>query len=338
MDIELDRDDLDKSIEVLSSAARTLRLTRFESLSYRALMLSVDVATVTWVAAIVVGAFLPNWIVRVLAAVGGVSILVGLVSVVLNIPLFVRVFRESSSLKKLGLSSLSRSLWVESRRHRWISRARSYLLVGVGGFLGFAGVALSIAGALSPEARLELLFSGVPLAIIAGLLLAARYLRNQRERIDLTANAEELRNALRGLRERAGNARMVAVPSVILEQTAKIESAQIVKERRDAVLQSAASPKKEYAIAFNGDAVEQRAMLSLADRVELEDLVEQLSAEVESRAGGGTGVAAVLRAATKSKRVEIDYQIDRISRRIYITAVLPGVGGSPAFPGGANNA
>ena len=47
MDIELDRDDLDKSIEVLSSAARTLRLTRFESLSYRALMLSVDVATVT---------------------------------------------------------------------------------------------------------------------------------------------------------------------------------------------------------------------------------------------------------------------------------------------------
>ncbi len=48
MDIELARKDLDKSIEALSSAAQALRLTRFERLLYRTLMLSVDVATVTF--------------------------------------------------------------------------------------------------------------------------------------------------------------------------------------------------------------------------------------------------------------------------------------------------
>jgi len=36
--IELDRNDLDKSIEVLSGAAQALQLTRFERLSYRALL------------------------------------------------------------------------------------------------------------------------------------------------------------------------------------------------------------------------------------------------------------------------------------------------------------
>ena len=155
--VELDRNDLDKSIEVLSSAAQALRLTRFKSLSYRALMLSVDVATVTFVIIIIIAIIKvfftqppvdapspPSLVIQVLTAVFGVSIGVGIVSLVLNIPLFVRVFRERARLKKLGLSSLSRSLWIESRRSRWISRARSYLLIGVGMVLALFAAGLLI--------------------------------------------------------------------------------------------------------------------------------------------------------------------------------------------------
>jgi hypothetical protein len=353
--IELDRNDLDKSIEVLSSAAQALQLTRFQSLSYRALMLSVDVAIACFVLSIIIiiaaaparvdAADRWEWVygvVGVLSVVSSLSILVGLVSLVLNIPLFVRIFRERTRLKKHGLASLSRSLWIESRRSRWISRARSALLIGVGMFFVAGGAALSIAGALTPERRTELFLWAASVAIVGVLLLGARYLRNQRERIALTENAEELKRALQRLRERAGDAEVVTVPSELLEQTANIEAAQIAKERKDAVLRSIASPSKEYAVAFDRSAMEQRAMLSIAERVELEDLVEQLGEEV-AKPEPQEGVTApakdtTLRGSIKSKRVEIDYVIDRTSRRIRINTVRQREGGSGTSVNGAGHA
>jgi hypothetical protein len=338
--IELDRTDLNKSIEVLSSAAQVLQLSRFESLSYRALMFSADVATV--ISIILIIDFI---VIVVILSMGNpitgltslfailvfpiiLCILVGLVSLALSIPLFVRVFREKARLNKLGLNSLTRSLWIESRA--WISRARSYLSIAIS-IIALISVATLFIGA--PGDILDYLFA-VLFALTAALLFAARYLRNQRERMILSANAEELKNALQGLRQRAGDVEIVAVPSELLEQTAKIESASIARERKDAVLRSITTPSKEYAVAFDRDAIEQRAKLDVADRIELEDLVEQLSAEAaESQAGGGTITA--FRAATQGKRIEIDYTLDQTSHRIGITAVRLRVGDPSASPSGA---
>jgi len=174
---------------------------------------------------------------------------------------------------------------------------------------------------------------------LAALLVLARYLRNQRERIDLAASAEVLKKVFQGLQHRAGKAEVVSVPSELLEQAARIESAQIAKERKDAVLQSVAFRPTGYAIAFDRHAAEQRATLSVADRVELEDLVAQLStdgAQLESQAGP---VAGALSGATKSKRVEIDYVIDHASRSIRIIALRHGVdSSSPASLNGSSHA
>jgi VIT1/CCC1 family predicted Fe2+/Mn2+ transporter len=116
-----------------------------------------------------------------------VCIVVGIVSLVLNIPVFVRVFRERAKLKKLGLSSLSRSLWIESRRNRWISRARGILLVFIGIFSVITAAILILFAEFAPEPDLTLPLALVGLfyVVTGTLLLAARYLRNQRERIDL---------------------------------------------------------------------------------------------------------------------------------------------------------
>jgi hypothetical protein len=346
--IELDRSDLDKSIEVLSSAAQALQLTRFQSLSYRALMISADAATVLLFASSAIPLIINTEdLIRsnffaffiVVGILFDLSIFVGIVSLLLSIPLFVRVFRERARLKKLGLSSLSKSLWMESRRSRWITRGRGWLLLGTGVFLLLGAVQTAVVAFLEKEQfpwRVGISLA-VFFALTAVFVLAARYLRNQRERMALTADVEELRRAAQNLRERAGNAEVVTVPSELLEQTAKIESAQIASERKDAVLQSIASPSKEYAVAFDRSAVKQRATLDIADRMELEDLVEQVGAEAtESQAG--TGTITALRAATKSKRIEIDYLIDQASHRIRITAVRPGIDGSPASSNGATHA
>jgi len=148
-----------------------------------------------------------------------------------------------------------------------------------------------------------------------GLMVAGRYLRVQRERMDLATSAEKLTKALQRLRHRGIST--VSVPESLLEQTAKIETAQIAEERKGAILESVSSRPTGYAIAFDRDAAEQRKTLDVADRIELADLVAQLSIagmQLAPREG-------MQRDRTPNNRVEIDYVIDSASRSIRVTAL-----------------
>jgi hypothetical protein len=374
--IALDSKNLQGGIEALSSAARAFQLTPFERGAHRALMVSVDVAVGSFVAFVaLIG------IIAILAARGlepkdftpvqqafvfaplaastvafAFAVVVGTVSLALNIPLLRKFYRERARLKELGLSSLSESLWKESRRGRWISRARGVLLTVVGIFMFFGffgGVVASLVGLMTPTQMTEFegeiesewefwLWGALFYATMAVLIFSARYLQNQRERMELTASAEELKKALETLRQHAGNSEVVPVPSELLEQAARIESAQIAKERKDAVLQSVAARPTGYAITFDPDAAKDRATLGVADRVELEDLVAQLStggAQFESQPGAVAGAeGATLRGITKSQRVECDYVIDQASHGIRIIAVRHGGGGSHSSPNGHGHA
>ena len=131
----------------------------------------------------------------------------------------------------------------------------------------------------------------------------------------------------------------MSVPSELLEQAAKIESAQIAEKRKEAVLQSVAVRPTGYAITFDPYAAKDRATLGVADRVELEDLVAQLStegAQLKSQEGAvARAEGATLRNITKSQSVEIEYIIDQASRGIRITAVRHGGGGSHSSPNDA---
>jgi hypothetical protein len=339
MAFALSPNELERIIEVLSSAGQRLQLTRFERLSYRALLVSVDLAIVSFFGFILAGIFIvlsfdPKhaldswwWVpAGISALVFVVSILVGIIALALNIPLLRKTFREGRRLKRLGVHSLSKSLWKQSRRTRWISRLRGVLLVAIAIFilLGMVLASGAVIGADDSGDRIFLGFMALLYAMIAGLLFAARYLRNQRERMDLAASADELRKALQSLREREG-AEVISVPAELLERTVIIEAAQITKERKDAVLQSAAFRPKAYAVAFSRDAAEQRAALSVPDRIELEDIVADLStdgAQLGAQAEAVPGpTGAPLRATTSSEHVEVDCLIDPVSRGIQIIAL-----------------
>jgi hypothetical protein len=352
MAVALSPNEFERTIEVLSNAGQTLQLTRFERFSYRALLLSVDALLVSFIVYIFLlyaGApvgedsskQLGPWLsvlVDVPLAVLGLSVVVGLVSLALNIPLLLRTFREARKLKQLGLGSLSISLWKESRRSRRMSRIRGAALVGIGVII-LVAVVISLAREEGRDTSTS--FVELFIAMAAGLMLAARYLRNQRERMDLASSAEQLKKALLSLRQRKGP-NVVSVPAELLEQTARIEAAQIGNERKDAVLQSAAFRPNAYAIAFSREAAGERAALGVEDRVELEDLVAELSTKgepLESQAQPVPGTEGMtLLAATKSQRVEIEYVIEHASRGIRVTAVRPGAETSDAPLNGASHA
>ena len=353
MAVALSPNELERTLEVLSNAGQTLQLTRFEKLSYRALLLSVDGMLVSFLLIMLILFLsggepldLAGKLVGVLATFFTASGVVGIVSLMLNIPLLIKTFREARRLKRLGLNSLSTSLWKENRRGRWISRIRGILLISMG-IVILMIAATALGGALmmgvgfgDRDERIILSFVVLFPLTIAALLFAARYLRNQRERMDLAASAEGLRKALLSLRQREGP-EIVSVPAELLEQTARIESMAISNERKDAVLQSAASRPNAYAVAFSREAVQQRATLSTADRVGLEDLVAELStngAQFASQAQAIPGTdGPTFLGASKSKRVEIEYVIDRASRGIRVISVRPGAEASPAVLSGTGH-
>jgi hypothetical protein len=330
--IALDSKDLEGGIEALSNAARAFRLTPFERGVYHALLISVFVTAWSAITLILLAVLLEHR-----ANVGNVVHDVGLpalivmvcglclatVALVLNIPLAARLYRERGRLRELGLASLSKSLWKARWRGRWISRAFRW-----GPTIAFI-FALAIAYGeeiADPDPVDVVIFALLLSMFIVVLLVLSGYLRNQRERMEIAASAEELKKGLQSLQQLAGKSEKVSVPSELLEQAARIETAQIAKERKDAVLQSVSAAPSGYGVAFDPAAAEQRRMLDVPDRVELEDVVAQLSIEGPDKLKSDAGAAvppegAIRRGETNSKRVEFEYVVDRASHGIRIVAV-----------------
>jgi hypothetical protein len=318
--VAVSTNQLDTAIEALSSAGRAFRLTRFESAAYHALMVSVYVAAWSWVALLFLGMLADSgYNVEELGTIGGVvvacAVILATIALVLNIPLAARLYRERARLKELGLASLSKSLWKESRRGRWISRAFRWApVIVIVIILPLGMVDLISRGTEAPS---DEVFGALFCVIVIALLVLMGYLRNQRERMDLAASAEELKDAFQALQRRGGNSEKVSVPSELLEKAARIESVQIVKERKDAILQSIGNHSSGYSVTFDGEAANQRAALSVADRIELEDLVAQLST-----AGPTQLDPRATPYAHEGERLDIEYKIDGPSRTIRIMGIV----------------
>lgn len=333
--VTLDSKTLDGAIDVLASAADQFRLSSRERSVYRLLMISTDTAIASFMllfAALfalllreehIAASFGRENMFLVIGVVGillALSALCALIALLLNIPLLRRTAAEEAAFRRLGVTALSRSLWKASRRRQWLSRLRGALLVVFGVLSGvLAAIYLLMLGELD-----EAVPAAAVAALFALLLFVARYLRNRREQIDLATNAEELRQALHSLREHAGTAGSVAVPAELVERAAAIESANIARARRDAILQSADDRSSGCAIAFDADAARQRSALPAPDRIELEDLLAQLGTREDLlTAAAGERADGRSTATTESGRVAIEYGVDRAARAIRIKAVKP---------------
>jgi hypothetical protein len=329
----LDPERLDGAIEVLKRAAESSRLTRHERLAHRVLSLSSYLssgALILFIIALPLRLFLPataltKWsgvlfdvpaLLLVLAAV------VGVLSLVLSLPLFLKSIRDRAKLKRLGLVTLSKSLWKAGRRHRWLQRIRGGLLRFLGSLaLLMAAVAFLLAKVLEKDQRIVFVPLALCCVVLSGTMLSARYLRRQREQGEFFASPEKLQEALRELRRHAGDRAAVLVPAEMLERVARIESARIAQEQTAAILASAGSVQGGYAVIFAPEAAQQRSALDTTERLELEELVEQLSTEtlrVEPDAGAAGGVK---RARTASSFVQVEYATDEARRAIRVMAV-----------------
>lgn len=363
--VNLDLQSLDKVIAVLTNAMKDYKLSLSERISYRGLMLSADFAIAHFVITYVFLASSIYWSIKsevatisdsVLFVVGslallsgltlGLSLLIGIPSLLFSINLIHKTFVERKKLRLLGVAELTKSLWKESRRSRWLSRFRSGFLVfiGVYMFLGIIFTSISVKvllldSVLSSQIQpilspLEIIDFGRILVAVAAwlamMLFSARYLRNQREQMDLAADAVQLRSIFMEMLQQASAKGIVKVPVEFVEQAASIESTQIANSRKTAILKSTNIRSSGYAIVFDNSAAQQRLTLEVADRIELQDLEAKLSTEdIESLfplRPSSQSMEQMLQIQTKSGRVEIEFVINYENRIIRVVTVKSLIG------------
>jgi hypothetical protein len=351
----LDAVQLEKAVQALQKAAETLRPSPREERLYRVLGICVRVAVaalavvlagilvdvvlgwtggtetaLTDVFVVLMGVFVLTF---VLAAIGA------LVFLLLNQSVVRQAFRQRRLLKKLGIREVSLSAWSLQRRgYRWSRLAGAILTWG--GILSlvwsvFHWITMWIRMWIGSGSNKE----GEPMwayGLINGLFFAFgvtvlvwRFVQRSREQWAIVADANRLRSALESMQTKAGAGEAVAIPAALLEDVARIERVEIAREQRDAVVASAGATNPGYGVLVARGLSPQKGLLDPKQRVAVEDLIDDLSANPRP-AGVEPTAEGLLSVRTPEEDVELQYSIDEGARRVHIVALGPtGVPGSP---------
>jgi hypothetical protein len=245
-----------------------------------------------------------------------------LVFLLLNLSVVMQAFRQRRLLKKLGIKEVSLSAWKLQRRgHRW-SRLTGVVLtwcVAVSLVIGvLAGITMWIdwkkGGVWTAASYFGLLLTFSVTALVW------RFVQRSREQWAIVADAKRLRSALESMQTKAGAGEAVAIPAAVVEHAAQIERASIAQERRDAVVASAATTGHGYGVLMARDLSSQKGLLDPQQRVDVEDLIESLSANPRP-AGVESTPDGFLSVRTPKGDVELQYNVDEAAQRVHIVAL-----------------
>jgi hypothetical protein len=332
----LDADQLQRTVQALEKAAETLRPRPNEERLYRVLGIFVRVAvaalaSILLLALVIVILTLAHVqtpvttviIIAALIAVFFIFAAIGaLVFLLLNLSVVIQAFRQRRLLKKLGIKEVSLSAWKLQRRgHRW-SRLAGVVLtwcVAVSLVIGvLAGITMWI-GWKKEGVWTAASYCG--LFITFGVTaLVWRFVQRSREQWAIVADAKRLRSVLESMQTKAGAGEAVAIPAAMVEDVARIERVQIAREQRDAVAASAGSTDPGYAVLVARDLSLQKKLLDPQQRIAVEGLIENLSANPHppSVESPGKGLLSIM---TPERDVELQYSIDEGARCVRVLAL-----------------
>jgi hypothetical protein len=337
---------LENAVQALQKAAETLRPKPSEERLYRFLGICVRVAVGVFAGMVLVVVMLVVVLPKngeadtalvyvfgiltvgfvllfLLAAIGA------LVFLLLHQSVIRQAFRQRRLLKKLGIREVSLSAWrLQRRGYRWARLAGAVLTAGgiltlVLGLFGLiATISLSIYSKI--EATKGIAITGVimygPVFGLGVTVLLWRFVQRSREQWAIVADANRLRSALESMQTKAGAREAVAVPASVVEHAAQIEGVSIARDRRNAVVASAGTTDHGYGVLVARDLSSQKGLLDPQQRVAVEDLIENLSANprpagVEETPGG------LLSVRTPKGDVGLQYSVDEGARRVHIVAL-----------------
>jgi hypothetical protein len=313
---------LDAALAALAKAAETFRLSAWERFFYRVLQVCATITAIAILLTVVSAGVLTGCMLPVAMLTGVVAI----VLLVANLTLLLKTSRQRRLLIQLGLDHLSHSAWKADRKRHWV-RA---LLGSIVTIAGVVVLGISIVGgivtAASPNVETLDFVLIAFFIVLGGTMLVWRSLERSRQRLELVADADRLRATLTSLQTDADA--NVVVPAPVLENVARIEQAQIARERTRAVLAGVSAADRGYAVQFAAGVSEQKSSLPVKSRLDLAELIDDLMANPYPSAAHAEGP---LSARTVDGTAEVDYSVDEQNRRIHILALRTPAGESHAL-------
>lgn len=342
----LDADQLQKAVQALEKAAQTLRPKPSEERLYRFLGICVRVAVGAFAGMALVGVmlgFVPrkDWeTVTALVVVFVILMVVflllfllaaiaALIFLLLNHSVIRQAFRQRCLLKKLGIREVSLSAWrLQRRGHRWsrlagvVLTAGGILALALGLFGLFVTIVMSIytkVEHVKGTAITGVIMYGVVFAFGVTILIW-RFVQRSREQWAIVSDANRLRSALELVKSKAAAGEALTIPAAVLEDAARIERVQIAREQSDAVVASAGTTDHGYGVLVARDLSSQKALLDPQQRVAVEGLIENLSANPRP-AGVESTAKGLLSVRTSERDVELQYSVDDGARRVHVVAL-----------------
>lgn len=342
---------LDRARETFELRPRTLRL-------YKLLRFSVCTA-VGALFAYVPAAFLavrwepspaataPKAFVPVFGAVSIVlflAMLSSLVLLLLNLPLVIRIVRQRALLRRLGLRDLSVALWKTQRRKRIWARVWWVLMLTVG-VLSLVAAVLALLGTLTTpsappyQGDLAFLLIGVGMFVTLGVTTIGLYLvQRGKQQLDLVADASQLRQSLLEMKERTTDGDAIIVPAEAMQSVARMEAAQIARERAEAVVACADTKDRGYGVFIARDVSAQKGTLDLATRMQVEEAIERIGANPHPPEATAEGAEGLWRLRSADGAIQLAYAIDEQQRQVRVLAMNVASAAGPAGrpPGGTS--
>ena len=320
----LDRVQLEAAFAALRKAADTFRPSPLEARLYLWLGRCSTLAVLSFVGVLVNMFVGVPYAFAVLAAVFVTAGVAAGLLLLVNVSLIAGTLRQRWLLRKLGLHTVSRSAWKAERRRHLGWRIGGGSLTTVGAILfvlaGLILIVLVTATRQSEDLRFGLFDAfvvalfGVPGAAV----LIWRMVERSREQLAVAADADRLRAMLTSIQAQSGSGPVV-VPAAVMERVAKIEIAQIARERATAVAASARSADRGYSLVVGPDVSAYKATLESGARLAVEDLIGQVLEQPLTDRQPDAGGLRQVRSADGS--TELDYLVDESARRVQIVAV-----------------
>ena len=254
-----------------------------------------------------------------------------MILLLLNSNLALSLIRQHHLIRRVGLGGFQKSLW---RRYKPEQKLLDYFTAG-GAILGALFLLLAVfyvlASAIAVSSRQsEILIVGITCAALGVALIAPRFIHRLKQRAELLADVERLRQLFQQMTTTGATKEGLAVrvSRIDAEQLSAIEAAQINRERAQAI-QERDQVRNEYALLVSREVLDQRSNLDLETRLKLEVSLETLLEQPRPAAAAQLPASALLKIKVPDTGINLVYEVDEVRRQVKAVALEPKGASSP---------
>jgi hypothetical protein len=333
---ELGRGELERALAILDREQEAMQLSRAQRLSYKLYTVLVWAFVLCIVGAIidVIIEFRktePSWAFVAFAMAVGLGFLLSILSLLLNIPLVVKIIRHKRLFRRMGLADFLDVLWKERlKTRRWMAIVEKMSL-GLGILFLVCSIIFPIASVVvrgkGPHSAMGYWIGSLTYFLIGTLFVMFYVLQRGKAWLDMMTSRwtdiARLKDAMAAVEKtpQYAGAERISFPVDVIEQFSRIETEQIARSRAMAISESAKAAKLSFSILSSDEVLKAKAGLDADDRLRVEETIDELALQPRPSGVEMDAVTGTLRQRVQGTGWEIVYVADEAGRQVRLLSL-----------------